>query len=271
MIIIFPQASTQNLIFSGEYQLLSSHEKAVNLVNQFSHLISLHPSIRYLSPFGIAFRQDDFRYLRSACHQSKIFLAKHKNILNIGHVQIAPSNRKIRLKLLPYADNNINGTIFSKFDLEINGFGVNNGEMLHQKSAPVDSIIEFLLSPSVNTARHIVKNIGFGKGLTPSFDDVLIGVLAIMYWKNQYLPYISPLTNAILEVNLDRYTTTLSKHFLLHALIGEFSYPLLKLISAFKYDAKSIQYAVATFIQHGHTSGRDTLLGVVAALQHFNK
>ncbi|WP_428774410.1 DUF2877 domain-containing protein [Vibrio sp.] len=270
MVTIFPQAASSTLEFRGEYQLFSSHDKAVNLINQFGQLVSFHPSLQYLSPFGIAFRPADFEYVRSTCLQAEKFSVDSLNSLLMERCRIIPSNRGIVLKVRPTSCGFKDASIFSNVGVEVNGFGCSNEYMLNQLLPPIDSIAEYLKTPTLITARQVVQHIGLGQGLTPSFDDVLVGLLATLFCQDRCKDYLDPLTKALAETDLSAQTTTVSKSFIIHAMHGEFSYPLLKLISSFKYDSKTVEQAIKQFIQHGHTSGRDTLLGIAIAFQYID-
>ncbi|MGF1726882.1 DUF2877 domain-containing protein [Photobacterium nomapromontoriensis] len=99
--------------------------------------------------------------------------------------------------------------------------------------------------------------IGGGPGLTPSHDDMLIGMLfcahrlaSIPFGAKCLLPATLPLA---------KLTTSVSMGYLQQARDGYFSAPLLSLLLT---PTSELTTSVAQFIGHGHFSGADTLLGI---------
>jgi hypothetical protein len=114
--------------------------------------------------------------------------------------------------------------------------------------------------------------IGLGPGLTPSGDDLLVGFLAVQERFASPIRkwlYDSGLINRIIGKQKGR-TTTVSLQFLKCAAEGRFSETLLKVIDGVMFQDRAhaeTEYAVIDdFLGWGHTSGTDTLVGVVVAL-----
>ena len=112
------------------------------------------------------------------------------------------------------------------------------------------------------------KLIGRGRGLTPSGDDFLIGLL----WVNSISAiigkdfYTSLMTLAIDE-NL---TTDISINYYKEAFKGNFSSPLINLYNSLIYcDEIKINFCIEEIINCGHTSGIDTLAGIVFGLKYL--
>jgi hypothetical protein len=134
-----------------------------------------------------------------------------------------------------------------------------------------------LLKSSVNNDPGLFEKacdalIGLGPGLTPSGDDLLVGFLAIQDRFASHIRkwlYDSGLINRIIRKQKGR-TTTVSFQFLKCAAEGRFSETLLKVIDGVmfrEHTCEETEYAVIDdFIGWGHTSGTDTLIGVVVAL-----
>lgn len=103
--------------------------------------------------------------------------------------------------------------------------------------------------------------IGRGPGLTPSGDDMLIGVLAVLFASGVALspqPFLPPADQ------LAHLTTSVSCSYLNSARHGEFSTPVLRLLRRLQSE-RSPHFPIQRLLGMGHTSGADTLLGMAMA------
>jgi hypothetical protein len=101
--------------------------------------------------------------------------------------------------------------------------------------------------------------LGLGEGLTPSGDDCLVGALAVLHhvdpeWRRRRA-VVRPLVGAAQER-----TTAFGREFVLHALAGRFSEPVLAVLRAARPAPR--RRAVARLLALGATSGADTLSGM---------
>lgn len=103
--------------------------------------------------------------------------------------------------------------------------------------------------------------IGRGLGLTPSGDDVLIGILFAMY----YLNMKGQIEIFRSKSDLNR-TNNISKEFLKYAYSGIFSESLLSLL-----DGEDLCEKIDHIMKTGHTSGSDTLLGIYYGFNNLTK
>lgn len=110
-------------------------------------------------------------------------------------------------------------------------------------------------------ARDLSRLLGLGIGLTPSGDDFLCGILAGLILTGQdNTPFAAELKKAIAE-NLED-TVDISAAFLSCALDGQFSLA----VNSLKFDP-SPEELRRSFGEIGHSSGFDTLCGVLFLLQ----
>lgn len=115
----------------------------------------------------------------------------------------------------------------------------------------------------------VARLVGAGPGLTPSGDDVLVGLLAALS-RSGNAPWstrIRSRLNGAIVRNVHR-TTDISAHYLRLATQGVFGEPLTNLVdavvaSAPRYDVQSRTRAVLSV---GATSGADALVGVILGL-----
>lgn len=129
--------------------------------------------------------------------------------------------------------------------------------------------LTYLEAQDFESALEIVpKFVGFGPGLTPSSDDVLAGIIAVISYfsalsKDQKLwERAKGFSQNVYKISLGK-TTKVSEQMLMHAVKGKFpeSYRNLMRSLIFKKQ-KSIKDTSAFVLKHGASSGSDFLLGV---------
>jgi len=122
--------------------------------------------------------------------------------------------------------------------------------------------------------RDLAKLVGLGEGLTPSGDDILVGVLAGLDASREVSDDAAALRTKLraeLERGTSR-TTRLAAQMLDAAAAGFYAEPVLgvlETLAAPKPGAKALERAVAALLAIGHRSGGDTLRGISAALERF--
>lgn len=119
------------------------------------------------------------------------------------------------------------------------------------------SILDKDYTSSSSSLCHLI---GLGTGLTPSGDDFLCGLLAGLILIGKANSSFALLLKKEIRKNLSN-TNDISRAFLLCALHDRFSCPVLALTNM--PDATSIH---RSFEQIGHSSGIDTLCGILFAL-----
>src|SRR3990172_3251387 len=121
------------------------------------------------------------------------------------------------------------------------------------------------------TDNSAVKSlIGLGSGLTPSGDDLLVGYLAGLWCavldKSERTQSVSNLGKAV--VRLSRQTNDISRTYLFHAVRGQISSRLADLAEVICHGENSdhLRVAAESAMQVGHTSGMDTVTGLLIGL-----
>ncbi len=129
-----------------------------------------------------------------------------------------------------------------------------------------DALMPMLRLRRISTAsiEHMASQlIGLGEGLTPSGDDLLVGLLAVLHitGQNALIPslpaWVAPfLTN----------TPDLSGAFLRCALEGHFAEPLAQFVRAL-YNVNSLDWSSHAdhLARVGHSSGVDAMVGIAVA------
>ncbi len=120
--------------------------------------------------------------------------------------------------------------------------------------------LEHVLSEQKIWEDFLKENIGAGIGLTPSGDDFIVGLLFAM--KCSDVDGIFEKLVEIVEENLE-YTNDISGAFLKSACKGEFSQKLHELAKGISEEKESIKEEIDNIASSGHSSGVDTLNGIV--------
>lgn len=119
----------------------------------------------------------------------------------------------------------------------------------------------------LHIARALASLIGLGPGLTPSGDDFICGFLLGLSLDSHQIDLLPALTQA-LGTPLDKLTTSVSAQFIYWALRGYYPDLFLRLRCAIRdkeYDR--IKNTTLSISQTGHSSGADTLYGLMVGLQ----
>ena len=113
-------------------------------------------------------------------------------------------------------------------------------------------------------ASGLSRLLGLGCGLTPSGDDFLCGVLAgCLLSGNPEHPFIKHLKDMVKKKLTD--TIDISAAFLSCALEAQFSLPVVSL-----YGLPTSDEILTSFLAVGHSSGIDTLCGILWSLVHIS-
>ena len=102
--------------------------------------------------------------------------------------------------------------------------------------------------------------LGLGEGLTPAGDDCLVGALAILHALDAGSLTREPALAASIAAAAAARTTAIGREFVLHALAGRFSEPVLAVLRA--RSRRESTRAGGRLSALGATSGADTLAGM---------
>jgi hypothetical protein len=119
-------------------------------------------------------------------------------------------------------------------------------------------------------AQALGQLVGLGPGLTPSGDDFIVGYLAALWSRSPLEPAVRSLLAGLAEPieRLAADANLVSRQFLLDAAAGEFSQALADLVSAMAADdARRTLAAAARVVRIGHSSGADSLVGLLFGLR----
>ena len=145
------------------------------------------------------------------------------------------------------------------------------GSLLTRKlSQPVlDLIAATKIFDAATSTDAAQKMIGLGPGVTPTGDDILLGYLAGL-WSTagedkENLAFIERSGKAVSQLTAQ--TNEISRTYLYHAIHGQFSSSLINLLDAIDHgDEKQILIATKDALRVGHSSGMDSVTGLLIGL-----
>lgn len=240
-------------------------------------------------PFGIHLNKESVQALLSSIHSLE------KVSWNEGSAELFFENSHVTVcfkKGSPYS-NRINkpSGAFSTSPEVLQPFITILTSSVDKTGLDID-IAEFLIdylsdqeavAPEVKAVYHLMESLytnneaeaekavryflGRGRGLTPSGDDHLVGLLAIHTVSNAFSPVFVNSLKKIL--NHESVTTDIAKEYLLYALNGQFSSSIVQIISHLsedKWNEKIVEKYLLELMTVGHSSGIDTAFGLLTGI-----
>jgi hypothetical protein len=125
-------------------------------------------------------------------------------------------------------------------------------------------------SDAVAVERALGLLVGLGPGLTPSGDDFIVGLLAGLWCRAAREQRLRNLLAALAEplARLAGKTNAISRQFIGNAVAGQFSEPVVELVAALAgRAARDVPSSARTALRTGHSSGADTIVGLVFGLR----
>ncbi|WCG89645.1 DUF2877 domain-containing protein [Proteus terrae] len=255
------QTSQHITDFEGEIKCVGIYDHALNFICPQQRLMTFHREGRGLSPMGWLLKQDDFDYFAKQCHPSIVMnLKNHQATLANKLTLNAGQSENLRLQEKADLDLRWLESFFSLLSPTI-ATGLYGSLKNYRQIAQLSEIKLLtklfhnqLLGNAVNWAIFTGK----GPGLTPSSDDMLVGMLFAHYLAepekklNHFFNNTPPLSEL---------TTIVSKHYLEYATQGIFSTYLIQLGKKIK-NKEIIFKDMLEILSIGHHSGADTLLGL---------
>lgn len=258
-------------IEAGELSLFSTHPQTINLITPNQQLITIHRYNSGLSPMGMVLKSSDFDDLLTFLLDGEIPLYQlPTGELQIGLYLISLATHVCQLTLKSHSL--INKSDIASLLKQISQPTGLFGELSNNLSGEYPPQLEMLCSTMNNlmngNADDITPFIGLGPGLTPSFDDIIVGMLAVISGDHRFTTQMRQLKLAFEPLPLDLLTTKVSVSFLTYALQGKFSLLVQQVIKSFeKHDYH--HSSIKNLVNYGHTSGSDLLLGIWLGIDRF--
>ena len=261
-----------------EYALLQDQDISVHSVFQTGMNLLLGERLLYVGsdasamrPFGIVVRADEFTLLRAHCQQGATgCYNKGKNNIQWGS-GIALDFSRADLwtgSVVPREKNWMlllsEGVaewrrFFQKKHLE---YG------LSQEFPTEDAMIQALKRVVALHPTEVFEQLDFwigrGPGLTPSGDDMLVGLLAALQWGEETT--FGEIVAAYMDQKGRRRTTAVSYEYLFYATKGVYSREICVLLDRLSR-GEDWHGTLLALLALGHSSGADTALGLLAGLE----
>lgn len=251
MIIINTLASAGlDQLPDGEWKLHSRFSQAINFCYPGGELLTLFRYGKGMGPAGVLMNTEQFQRVDNVTR-----IIKQGNTLRAQNI-IIRSRRVLRLQLPAGA--------FTPVDLS---FYTHQSGLVGALNQPLDIMplypeiiaqLEYWHHGAVPDWHWLI---GRGPGLTPSGDDMLTGMIAVLHACGIFTQQPSFLPP---KDRLAQLTTSVSCSYLNSARIGEFSTPVLRVIRSLQ-SGRDPHSAICRLLAVGHTSGADIVLGIAIA------
>lgn len=271
--IIYPKYRTENILekLNKENRVHSIFKNGINIEGS-SGLVFIGTDINGKLPFGIHVEQRNIELLVNI-GKDTIFefnkeletLVTTKYIIDLNKAEIYSSKLPRNKKKISHIDLRCILNLIREMNL-LTGLDMTIEDMLLDNQGLIYKLKTSIISRDEEYINGILKSIiGRGKGLTPSGDDLLIGLL----WINEISEIISKeflnsLNRLIVQGGL---TTDVSINYYKSAFKGDYSSSLIDLCySIIDFNEEEIRINLENIIQYGHTSGVDLLSGIALGL-----
>lgn len=257
----------------SELSLFSVHEHTVNLINHQQQLLTLHRYGSGLSPMGWVLKTNDFDAIKFRLANGHLTITQQINgDLILNDVLLNYNTHICNMTLKCRAGTQLNKTAIRQLLVQINYptglFGLLQENIIDNPAPELVILCDQLNRLMLGQYADITQFIGLGPGLTPSFDDIMVGIFSVLASDHRFKPKIEQLKTAMLALPLDVLTTTISATFLKYALQGQFSLSVLNVIERLNQHNYGHR-AFHNLLNYGHTSGADLLLGIWLGIDRF--
>lgn len=250
---------------TGSVSLHSMFKHSFNLTDGHS-LLHVGMLENNIVPFGLHVSQYHFHLLQHAIKKDQVKMKVSHGKLTIGSMVISLEQVKyydpLKIEWQPFCSSTD-----TRFVCHLaSTFNGKTGLDFTKELAGNAPYFDYCCSDKKEeVTRYFIHYIGRGLGLTPSGDDFTVGLLAVHH--------VSPFLSTVFLKGLADYlkedvTTDVSKAYINAALSGYFSLQVDQVMTAFAYEEpERLHQAVRQLGEMGHTSGYDTLMGIVLGLQ----
>lgn len=249
----------------GTLGCFSLHNRVINLITAHQELITLHCHFRDLSPMGYILKKQDFVYFQHLFEtDQRISIIQQPFGIQINDIIIINSVRKLSLNVTAKCISSFSfiDNVRTQYNNQTGLFGALN--LIDKKNLPalLDELKKQILLLLNNQDCDLSSMIGLGPGLTPTGDDIIIGILLMINADPLSRHRLAHLSSQLNLSSLKQQTTVISAHFLNHASRGIFSTTLLSVLHLIKSKNDKNLTAITRLMSYGHTSGADILLGI---------
>jgi Protein of unknown function (DUF2877) len=276
--------------------LLSQNEKG-NVHSRFSNgfnikmgdsLVFIGNNKNGLLPFGIHLREENtFSAVSSVNNGDSVTWNKRTNSIELPGVTISlEKGKSFKNELTTLSSTAIFKASFERFCLQLNdiedrtGLDVSFKEFLNKFHAAgeqnwlgAEPYLNMLIEAAMSSDECLIEKVlryflGRGQGLTPSGDDMIVGLLAFdavsPFLSTSFYEKVSELIEG------ESITTDVAREYLRYALKQEYSSTVSNLVNALADgNGSNFEKVLHDLIGVGHSSGLDTILGILIGMLVF--
>ncbi|SES38173.1 DUF2877 domain-containing protein [Psychrobacillus sp. OK032] len=241
-----------------------------------------------LLPFGIHLReQDTFTAVSSVNNGDSVSWNRRTSSIELPGVQISiEEGNSFKNELIPLKSENVFKASFERFSLQLNEIEVRTGLDVsikdfikkfnsagEQKWLGTESYLMMLIEAAMSSDETLIEKVlryflGRGQGLTPSGDDMIVGLLAFDAVSTTLSTCFYEKVSELIEG--ESITTDVAREYLRYALKQEYSSTVSNLINALADGNDSnFKKVLDDLIGVGHSSGLDTTLGILIGMLVF--
>lgn len=270
---IYAKSRAGNILeqLNKENRVHSIFKNGINIEGS-SGLVFIGTDINGKLPFGIHLNQPNIELLVNIDRDTIFEFNKELETLVTTNYVIELNKAEIYSSKLPRDKKDISHIGLSSLLNSIREMNILTGldmtieDMLLDNAGLIYILKTSVISRDEEYINGVLKSIiGRGRGLTPSGDDLLIGLL----WINEISgifskEFFNSLKQLIFQGGL---TTDVSINYYKSAFKGDYSSSLIDLCySIIEFNEEEIRINLENIIQYGHTSGADLLSGIALGL-----
>ncbi|WP_066067635.1 DUF2877 domain-containing protein [Neobacillus soli] len=241
-----------------------------------------------LLPFGIHLLEEDtLRAVSVVNNGETVFWNAETNSLEFRAMSISlDKGKSFKNELSPLKNNRVLEASFERLcsqlttvdaltglDVDIKLFLNRFNDVGEKKWFASESYLVMLIEVVMSSDHYLIEKtlrffLGRGKGLTPSGDDMIVGLLAFDATSH----FISALFYKQLSELLESepITTDVSREYLRYAIRHEFGSTVTELVNSLASgDNSTFNKAFQNLLEVGHSSGLDTLFGILIGMLAF--
>lgn len=243
-----------------------------------------------LLPFGIHLKEEDiFTAVSSVNNGDSVIWNRSTNSIELPGVTISiEKGKSFKNELTTLKSETIFKDSLERFCLQLieieerTGLDISFREFLKKYYASdeqnwlgAESYLNMLMEAAESRDEGLMEKVlryflGRGQGLTPSGDDMIVGLLAFdavsHFLSASFYEKVSELIEG------ESITTDVAREYLRYALKQEFSSTVSNMVNALAYgDATNFEKVFHDLIGVGHSSGLDTILGILLGMLTFKK
>ncbi|MDY0409067.1 DUF2877 domain-containing protein [Paracerasibacillus soli] len=154
-------------------------------------------------------------------------------------------------------------------DLSIESFVLNylqaNRLEMNETANQLEKLAETLFAKDKMKSEAALRYVlGRGKGLTPSGDDHVVGLLAVHAASHAFTSTFPKTVLSLVEN--ESITTDVAKEYLYYAVHGQFSRTVTQVMHDLIHDEAQLETSLERLLEVGHSSGVDTIFGILLGL-----